>query len=167
MNKENANKRYKNKKIVIIGIAVVLLISLVVVYVKKYEKLVNKSYVGTYQLHEVGGFYLGKGNNDNDKMEYVFQVEPIDGSKTLSDNVDVTEGVTIIESYTEGEKESILKIANKSIAKKSMDLFKNNLGKNDTVSVFAASYKNLSGKVNTKYEYEILINKSDIKDFDD
>ncbi|WP_406541042.1 hypothetical protein ACI7YW_09470 [Clostridium ljungdahlii] len=53
------------------------------------------------------------------------------------------------------------------IAKRSMNVFKNNLGKNDTVSVFAASYKNWSGKVNTKYEYEILINKSDIKDFDD
>ncbi|OAA90921.1 hypothetical protein [Clostridium ljungdahlii] len=167
MNRENINKIYKNKRIVIIGIAAVLLISLVVVYVKSYEKLVSKSYVGTYQLHKVDGYYLGKGTNDDDKMEYVFQVEPIDGSKTLSDNVDVTEGVTIIESYTDGEKESILKIANKSIAKKSMDAFKNNLGKNDTVSVFAASYKNWSGKVNTKYEYEILINKSDIKDFDD
>ncbi|AZV56756.1 hypothetical protein [Clostridium sp. AWRP] len=167
MNRENINRKYKNKKIVIIGMVVVLLIYLVTVYVKKYEKLVSKSYVGTYQLHKIDGFYLGKGNNDDDKMEYVFQVEPIDGSKTLSNNIDVTEGVTMVESYTEGEKESILKIANKSISKKSMDTFKNNLGKNDTVSVFAASYKNWSGKVDTKYEYEILINKSDIKDFDD
>ncbi|WP_406541041.1 hypothetical protein ACI7YW_09465 [Clostridium ljungdahlii] len=71
---------------------------------KNYEKLVSKSYVGTYQLHEVDGYYLGKGTNDDDKMEYVFQVEPIDESKTLSDNVDVTEGVTIKESYSSGRK---------------------------------------------------------------
>ncbi|OBR97106.1 hypothetical protein CLRAG_00250 [Clostridium ragsdalei P11] len=176
INNENENRKYideesKNKKCrrkrVIIYISLIMLVLFIVIHVKNYEKLVSKSYVGTYQLHEVDGYYLGKGTNDDDKMEYVFQVEPIDESKTLSDNVDVTEGVTIKESYTEGEKESILKIANKSIAKKSMDVFKNNLGENDTVSVFAASYKNWSGKVDTKYEYEILINKSDIKDLDD
>lgn len=167
MNEKNNNKKYKNKKIVIIGMIVMALIFLLGTYIKKYKKIVSKSYVGTYQLHKVDGYYLGKGTNDADKMEYVFQVEPIDGSKTLSDNVDVTEGVTIKESYTNEEKQAILKISNKLISKKSIDIFKNNLGKNDTVSILAASYKNWSGKVDTKYEYEILINKSDIKDFDD
>lgn len=132
------------------------------------DKIISKSYVGTYKLHEVDGYYIAKGTNEEDKMEYIFQAEPIDKSDTLSDNIDVTEGVKIRNStYSEEEKEKILKEVNKSISKESAGIFKGNLGKENTVSVFAVSYKDSSGKVNTKYEYELIAKDDKIKDFDE
>lgn len=152
----------KKKRIEII--AIVLLVSLL--FTGCGEELVSQSYVGTYKLHATDGYYLGKGTNEDDKMEYVFQTEPIDDSQTLSDNIDVTDGVTIKNSYTKEEKDTILKEANKSVSKESMDSFKNNLGETNTVSVFAVSYKDSSGKINTQYKYEIIINDDKIKNFD-
>lgn len=156
--------KMKNKITIAVLIIVVVIVFLAVIGNK--HQLISKSYIGTYELNDVDGYYLGKGTNDDDKMEYIFQTEPIDDSKTLSDNIDVTKGVTIKNSYTKSEKDEILKVANTSISKKSMDIFKKNLGEENTVSVFAGSYKDISGKIKTAYEYEIIINNSDIKDFD-
>lgn len=158
----------KKRKIkIILGLSVmVVIIAMVTLFIVYREKIISESYIGTYTLHSTDGYYLAKGTNDNDKMEYIFQTEPIDKSETLSDNVDITdEYVTIKNNYTNEEKESILKSINKSISKQSMDIFKNNLGKTNTVSVFAVSYKE-AGKINTRYRYEILINQDKIKDFD-
>ncbi|AJA47278.1 hypothetical protein CPAST_c11780 [Clostridium pasteurianum DSM 525 = ATCC 6013] len=148
------------------NLAVVIIVSLSLLFTACGDKLVSRSYVGTYKLHEVDGYYLGKGTNEDDKMEYIFQTEPIDNSDTLSDNIDVTDGVKIKDNYTKEEKENILKQANKSISKESMNIFKNILGNENTVTVFAASYKDDNGGIFTKYEYEIMVKKDKIKDFD-
>lgn len=162
-------KMKKGKKIalIIFSAVVVILIALGIIGKLSEDKLVSESYVGTYDLNYVNGYYLGKGTNDNDKMEYIFQVEPLDGSDTLSDNIDVTEDdAKIKQSYTADEKKAILVKANKTIPKKTMDIFKSKLGKSGTVSVFAASYKDSKGKIKTKYKYELMVEDSDIKDFD-
>lgn len=130
------------------------------------QETISKSYIGTYKLHSTEGFYLGQGTNDNDDMEYIFQVEPIDKSKTISDNIDTTEGITIKNSYTSEDKQKILDMSNKNISNENMKFFRSTLGKTNTVSVFAVTSKDFDGSIKTKYEYEIIINQDKIKDFD-